>query len=111
VGPKRVTLQNGEVRWEIRYNDAGRGSVYRRRRFERRDDARSCREVRQYIKRPPVERQFSDRPTRPPRFGQLSEPAPAAHLVEKRLRAILLEEARRGDAALVCLLAYAGPRP
>ena len=26
-------------------------------------------------------------------------------------RAILLEEARYGDAALICLLAYAGPRP
>ena len=25
MGPGRVTLSSGEVRWEIRYNDAGRG--------------------------------------------------------------------------------------
>jgi integrase len=41
VGPKKVTLKSGEVRWEIRYNDAGRGSSYRNRRFERKEDAQT----------------------------------------------------------------------
>ncbi|HEY1357797.1 MAG TPA: site-specific integrase [Thermoleophilaceae bacterium] len=41
MGPKKLKLQNGEVRWEIRFNDAGRGSPYRRRRFERREDAQT----------------------------------------------------------------------
>jgi integrase len=36
-----VTLSSGEVRWEIRYNDAGRGSPYRRRRFDRKEDAQT----------------------------------------------------------------------
>jgi integrase len=39
VGPKKVTLKSGDVRWEIRYNDAGRKSAYRNRRFERKEDA------------------------------------------------------------------------
>ena len=41
MGPKKVTLRNGEVRWEVRYYDAGRGSARRRRRFDRREDAQS----------------------------------------------------------------------
>jgi integrase len=36
-----VTLSNGEVRWEIRYYDAGRGSVQRRRRFTHKEDAQT----------------------------------------------------------------------
>ena len=39
MGPKKVTLKSGDVRWEIRYNDAGRKSAYRNRRFERKEDA------------------------------------------------------------------------
>src|SRR6185503_3740066 len=57
VGPKRVTLKSGEVRWEIRYNDAGRGSAYRRRRFERREDAQT----------------FLDEMRRRRRLGELAE--------------------------------------
>src|SRR5215218_11015281 len=41
VGPKKVTLRNGEVRWEVGYYDAGRGSARRRRRFQRREDAQT----------------------------------------------------------------------
>ena len=41
MGPRKVTLKSGEVRWEIRYNDAGRGSAYRNRRFDRKEDAQT----------------------------------------------------------------------
>lgn len=41
MGPRKVTLGNGEVRWEIRYYDAGRGSVQRRRRFALKEDAQT----------------------------------------------------------------------
>ena len=57
MGPRRVTLKTGGVRWEIRYNDAGRGSPYRRRRFERRDDAQT----------------FADEMRRRRRLGELAE--------------------------------------
>jgi Phage integrase, N-terminal SAM-like domain len=57
VGPKRVTLKSGEVRWEIRYNDAGRSSAYRRRRFGRREDAQT----------------FLDEMRRRRRLGELAE--------------------------------------
>jgi hypothetical protein len=57
MGPRRVTLSSGEVRWEIRYNDAGRGSPYRRRRFDRKEDAQT----------------FLDEMRRRRRLGELAE--------------------------------------
>ena len=207
MGPKRVTLKSGEVRWEIRYNDAGRGSAYRRRRFERKEDAqtfldemrrrrrlgelaesewarrtvrelaldwwalhvlpnlsaRTQRDYRKLLDRHIVKRLgrhrlrdvtvtvvddfkakllaagvgesqtrqalavLSGMFTYAERRGRVSKNP--VRLVKKPssrrkravvclapsavelARAILLEEARYGDAALVCLLAYAGPRP
>jgi integrase len=41
VGPKKVKLPNGEVRWEVRYYEAGRGSSRRRRRFLLHKDAQT----------------------------------------------------------------------
>jgi integrase len=57
VGPKKVTLRNGEVRWEVGYYDAGRGSARRRRRFQRREDAQT----------------FLDEMRRRRRLGELAE--------------------------------------
>jgi integrase len=52
-----VTLRNGEVRWEVGYYDADRGSARRRRRFQRRDDAQT----------------FLDETRRRRRLGELAE--------------------------------------
>ena len=52
-----MTLRNGEVRWEVGYYDADRGSARRRRRFQRRDDAQT----------------FLDEMRRRRRLGELAE--------------------------------------
>jgi integrase len=57
VAPRKVTLKSGGVRWEIRYNDAGRDSPYRNRRFERKEDAQT----------------FLDEVRRRRRLGELAE--------------------------------------
>ncbi|HEY6776024.1 MAG TPA: hypothetical protein VI122_05900 [Thermoleophilaceae bacterium] len=52
-----MTLRNGEVRWEVGYYDADRGSARRRRRFQRREDAQT----------------FLDEMRRRRRLGELAE--------------------------------------
>ena len=39
VAVTRIKVGNGEVRYEVRYYEAGRGSPRRRRRFNRKADA------------------------------------------------------------------------
>ena len=71
MGPRRMTLSSGEVRWEIRYNDAGRGSPYRRRRFDRKEDAQT----------------FLDEMRRRRRLGELAE----SEWARRTVRALALD--------------------